>query len=121
MLIDGNALIHRGFHAIPALTNKAGEHTNATYGFTMILLRAIKDLKPTHIACSFDLAGPTFRHEQYADYKATRAKGAQELYDQFPPRKRSCAWGNWSYNSCAPFARCSFIVGILLMAKCRSG
>lgn len=84
MLIDGNALIHRGFHAIPGLTNKAGEPTGAVYGFTMILLRAIKDLKPTHIACSFDLAGPTFRHEQYADYKATRVKAAQELYDQIP-------------------------------------
>jgi DNA polymerase-1 len=84
MLIDGNALIHRGFHAIPFLTNKAGEPTNAVYGFTMILLRAIKDLKPTHIACSFDLAGPTFRHDKYADYKGTRVKAAQELYDQIP-------------------------------------
>lgn len=84
MLIDGNALIHRGYHAIPALTNKAGEQTNAVYGFTMILLRAIKELKPTHIACSFDLAGPTFRDEMYADYKATRVKGDDELYEQFP-------------------------------------
>lgn len=84
MLIDGNALIHRGYHAIPALTNKSGEHTNAVYGFTMILLRAIKELKPTHIACSFDLAGPTFRDEMYADYKAHRGPTDQELYDQFP-------------------------------------
>ncbi len=84
MLIDGNALIHRGFHAIPALTNKAGEPTNAVYGFTAILLRAIKDLKPTHVACSFDLAGPTFRHDEYAEYKGTRVKAAQELYDQIP-------------------------------------
>jgi DNA polymerase I len=84
MLIDGNALIHRGYHAIPALTNKNGEQTNAIYGFTMILLRAIKELKPTHIACSFDLAGPTFRDEMYADYKATRVKGDDELYAQFP-------------------------------------
>lgn len=84
MLIDGNALVHRGYHAVPALTNKDGEHTNAVYGFTMILLRAIKDLKPTHIACSFDLAGPTFRDEMYADYKGTRVKGDDELYMQFP-------------------------------------
>lgn len=84
MLIDGNALIHRGYHAVPPLTNKAGEHTNAVYGFTMILLRAIKELKPTHIACSFDLAGPTFRDEMYANYKATRVKGDDELYVQFP-------------------------------------
>lgn len=84
LLIDGNAIVHRGFHAIPVLNTKSGESTNAVYGFTMILLRAIKDLKPTHIACSFDLAGPTFRHEQYADYKGTRVAAAQELYDQFP-------------------------------------
>ncbi len=84
MLIDGNALVHRGFHAIPALTTKSGEYTNAVYGFTMILLRAIKDLKPTHIACSFDLKGPTFRDEMYDDYKGTRVAAAQELYDQFP-------------------------------------
>ncbi len=84
LLIDGNALIHRGYHAVPPLSTKDGEHTNAVYGFTMILLRAIKDLKPTHIACSFDLAGPTFRHKEFESYKATRVKGDQELYDQFP-------------------------------------
>lgn len=84
MLIDGNALVHRGYHAVPPLTTKNGEPTNAVYGFTMILLRAIKELKPTHIACSFDLAGPTFRDEMYADYKATRVKGDDELYAQFP-------------------------------------
>ncbi len=85
MLVDGNALIHRGYHAIPGLTvSKTGEPVGAVYGFTMILLRAIKDLKPTHIACCFDLDGPTFRHEEYADYKATRVKADQELYDQIP-------------------------------------
>ncbi len=84
MLIDGNALVHRGFHAVPGLTTKTGEPTGAVYGFVMILLRAIKDLKPTHIAASFDLAGPTFRHDNYAEYKGTRVKAAQELYDQIP-------------------------------------
>jgi len=84
MLIDGNALIHRGYHAIPSLSTKSGEPTNAIYGFVSILLRAIKDLKPTHIACSFDLAGPTFRHEEYAEYKGTRVKAADDLYEQIP-------------------------------------
>lgn len=85
MLIDGNALVHRGFHAVPGLTiTKTGEPIGAVYGFTMILLRAIKDLKPTHVVCTFDLAGPTFRHEQYADYKGTRAKTADDLVPQFP-------------------------------------
>ena len=59
MLIDGNALVHRGYHAVPGLTiTKTGEPIGAVYGFTMILLRAIKDLKPTHIACCFDLGAP---------------------------------------------------------------
>ncbi len=84
MLVDGNALIHRGYHAIPVLNTKTGEQTNAVYGFTMILLKAIKDIKPTHIICTFDLAGPTFRHEQYKEYKGTRVKADQELYDQIP-------------------------------------
>lgn len=84
MLIDGNALIHRGYHAIPVLNTKSGEQTNAVYGFSLILLKAIADIKPTHIACTFDLAGPTFRHEQYKEYKGTRVKADQELYDQIP-------------------------------------
>ena len=84
MLIDGNALIHRGYHAIPALSTKSGEQTNAVYGFSLILLKAMADIKPTHVACTFDLAGPTFRHEQYKEYKGTRIKADQELYDQIP-------------------------------------
>ncbi|MDE2312535.1 MAG: hypothetical protein KGJ93_05660, partial [Patescibacteria group bacterium] len=70
---------------------KNGEQTNAVYGFTLILLKAIADIKPTHIACTFDLAGPTFRHEQYKEYKATRVKADQELYDQIPRVKEVVA------------------------------
>jgi DNA polymerase-1 len=66
------------------MSTSKGEPTNATYGFTTTLIKVLEDLKPDHIACSFDLAGPTFRHEQYADYKATRVKADQELYDQIP-------------------------------------
>ncbi len=84
MFVDGNALIHRGFHAVPNLQNKDGEPTGAVYGFTIIFLKALKDIKPTHIAVSFDLAGPTFRHKEYKEYKAHRVKAAQELYDQIP-------------------------------------
>src|SRR5574340_531165 len=84
MLVDGNALIHRGYHAMPGLSTKTGEPTGAVYGFSLMLLRAIADIKPTHVAVTFDLAAPTFRHVAYADYKATRVKAAQELYDQIP-------------------------------------
>lgn len=91
MLVDGNALIHRAFHAIPNLSTKAGEPTNAVYGFSVILLKALKDIKPTHIALTFDLAGPTFRHDKYKEYKATRVKAADELYAQIPRCKEVVA------------------------------
>ncbi len=83
-LIDSNALIHRGFHAIPHLTTQDGTPTNAVYGFTMTLLAAIKELKPTHIAAAFDRPEPTFRHIAYQDYKAHRVKAPDELYQQIP-------------------------------------
>jgi DNA polymerase-1 len=84
-IIDGHALIHRAWHAIPpTLTNKSGEMLNAVYGFTAILLKVMKDLKPDYIAVAFDLPKPTFRHEQYDGYKAHREKQADELYAQIP-------------------------------------
>ena len=82
VLIDGNAIIHRAFHALPPLTNKKGELLNAVYGFTSMLLKVISELKPDYIVASFDLAGPTFRHEEYKEYKATRVKAPDELYAQ---------------------------------------
>lgn len=89
VVIDGNALIHRAFHALPpTMTTKDGLMTNAVYGFTTILLKVLKDLKPDYLAVTFDLKGPTFRHQQYAEYKATRVKQADELYEQFPLVKK---------------------------------
>jgi DNA polymerase-1 len=82
VLIDGNALVHRAYHAIPPLTTKKGEIVNAVYGFISILFKVLNDLKPDYVAATFDLAGPTFRHEEFDGYKATRAKAPQELYDQ---------------------------------------
>lgn len=84
MLVDGNALIHRAFHAVQHLSTKIGEPTNAVYGFTVMLLKALQDIKPTHVAMTFDLAAPTFRHQKYEKYKATRIKSADELYAQIP-------------------------------------
>lgn len=84
ILIDGNALIHRAFHALPPFKTSKGELVNAVYGFTSILLNILNIEKPSHIAVSFDLKGKTFRHEEYADYKATRIKAPDELYEQIP-------------------------------------
>lgn len=85
VLIDGNAIVHRAYHAIPkSLRTRGGEQTNAVYGFATTLIKVLEDLRPEYIACSFDLAGPTFRHEAFKEYKATRVKADQELYDQIP-------------------------------------
>lgn len=83
VIIDGNAIIHRAYHALPPLTAK-GTMVNAVYGFTTMLLKTINDLKPDYLAVSFDVAGGTFRHEKYKEYKGTRIKADQELYDQIP-------------------------------------
>lgn len=82
IIIDGNALVHRAFHALPPLKTKEGVLVNAVYGFTSILFRVIKDLNPDYIVATFDLAGPTFRDIEYKEYKAKRVKAPQELYDQ---------------------------------------
>ncbi|MFC1700830.1 5'-3' exonuclease H3TH domain-containing protein [Patescibacteria group bacterium] len=82
IIIDGNALVHRAFHAIPPLKTKKGQTVNAVYGFASILFRVIKDLQPAYLAATFDLAAPTFRKIEYEEYKAKRAKAPQELYDQ---------------------------------------
>ena len=84
MLLDGNGLIYRGYFALPPLTTSHGELVNAVFGFCSIVLRGIQDLQPDYVAVAFDLPGPTFRHERYAEYKATRTRMPDDLRDQFP-------------------------------------
>ncbi len=85
MIIDGNALIHRSFHALPlTLKTKSGQITNAVYGFTSFLLKALNEFHPEFVVLTLDKKGPTFRHQAYAKYKATRTKAPDELYEQFP-------------------------------------
>ena len=84
MLLDGFGLVYRGYFALPPLTTSKGELVNGVFGFASIVLRGIQDLQPDYLAVSFDLPGPTFRHEQFADYKATRVKMPDDLRDQFP-------------------------------------
>jgi DNA polymerase-1 len=83
VLIDGNAILHRAFHALPPMTNKMGEPTNAIYGLVSMFLRVIQDLKPTHIAVAFDEKEPTFRHKELATYQSQRPPMASELSSQF--------------------------------------
>ncbi len=84
MLLDGFGLVYRGYYALPPLTTSKGELVNGVFGFCSIVLRGVADLKPDYIAVCFDLAGPTFRHEQYAEYKATRTRMPDDLAAQFP-------------------------------------
>src|SRR3990167_10985452 len=84
VLIDGHALVHRAFHALPPLANPSGVPTNAIFGFCSVLIKMLKDLKPDYVVATFDLAGPTFRHEEFAEYKSHRVKAPDELHAQVP-------------------------------------
>ncbi|MDI3533887.1 MAG: polymerase [Thermosediminibacterales bacterium] len=88
ILIDGNSLIHRAFHALPPLRNSKGMPTNAVYGFTNMLLKLLDEQKPDYIAVAFDKKGPTFRHEEFDGYKAHRQQTPDELASQFVLVKR---------------------------------
>ncbi|HBI16767.1 MAG TPA: DNA polymerase I [Candidatus Moranbacteria bacterium] len=82
VLLDGNAIIHRSFHALPPFTTKKGELVNAVYGFSSTLLAVIDKFKPEYIVATFDLKGQTFRAAQFDGYKAKRVKAPDELYNQ---------------------------------------
>jgi len=88
LLIDGNSLFHRAYHALPPLTDKKGEMANAVFGFSNMLLKAIAEIKPTHIACAFDTRAPTFRHIEFEKYKAQRVEPPPDLYPQLPKVKK---------------------------------
>lgn len=84
LLIDGNSIVFRAFYAMPPLTNSAGLHTNAVYGFTTMLLKVLEEERPTHLLVAFDAGKIVFRHEGYEDYKGGRQKTPPELSEQFP-------------------------------------
>ena len=84
MLIDGHAMIHRAYHAVPeTLATKKGEVVNATFGFTALLIKALNEIKPEYIAVTFDLPTPTFRHVAFVPYKAHRPTLPDNMRPQF--------------------------------------
>jgi DNA polymerase I len=84
VLIDGHAIIHRAFHAVPEdLATSKGEVVNATFGFTSILIKALTDIKPDYIAVAFDRPAPTFRHQEFLEYKAHRPTLPEIMRPQF--------------------------------------
>src|SRR5689334_6452257 len=86
LLLDGNGLIYRGYFALidQPLTTSKGQLVTAVFGFTNIVLRAIQDAKPDLLAVAFDLPAPTFRHDRYAEYKATRQRMPDDMREQIP-------------------------------------
>ena len=83
-LIDGMSHIYRAYHAIRSLSNKKGLPTNAVFGFTNMLRKLVQEEKPDYLGVAIDLPGPTLRHEQYKDYKATRKPMPDDLKQQLP-------------------------------------
>ncbi len=84
MIVDGNSIVNRAFYGIRMLTNKDNVPTNAVYGFLNIFLKYIDELAPDYVCVAFDLAGPTFRHKQFEQYKAHRKGMPDELAVQMP-------------------------------------
>ncbi len=84
LLLDGHSLAYRAFYALPVenFSTTTGQHTNAVYGFTAMLINVLRDEQPTHLAVAFDVSRQTFRSEQYADYKANRSKSPEEFHGQ---------------------------------------
>ena len=83
VIIDGNAILHRAFHAIPPLTTPTNEPINAVHGFVSMILKVVQDLRPTHIAVAFDRKEKTFRQKELPTYQAQRPPMAGELSSQF--------------------------------------
>lgn len=87
ILIDGNAIFYRAYHALPPFKTSKGEPTNAIYGFLRMLLDIYRREKPDYLGIAWDHKAPTFRHEAYTDYKATRIAPPEDLYPQLPHLK----------------------------------
>lgn len=84
LLIDGNAIMHRAYHAIPAFKTKSRVPTNVIYGFFAMLQKAVIDLAPTHIAVCFDTPKPTFRNKMYKEYQVQRPQIGDDFIVQIP-------------------------------------
>lgn len=82
LIIDGNAMVHRAYHALPPLTDKQGQVVNAVYGFFSMLIKVLDEVKPEYLIVCFDRPKPTFRKALYSGYQANRPKMADDLSGQ---------------------------------------
>jgi DNA polymerase-1 len=107
LLLDGHSLAYRAFYALPAenFSTSTGQHTNAVYGFTSMLINMLRDEEPTHVAVAFDKSRQTFRSAEYAEYKAGRSATPTE----FSGRSRwctrcstRCGSASWNWRATRP-------------------
>lgn len=120
VLIDAFNLIFRAFYSIPELTTGRRELVNAVYGFTSILLRVIKELKPDYLTVFFDSPGPTFRHKEYKEYKATRPLPPENLVKQIPRVLEVCGAFNIPIFMLAGYEADDLIATIVSQAENKS-
>ncbi len=116
-LVDGNSQMYRAYHAIRGLTGPDGRSTNAVYGFVTMLRKLVADQRPELIACTFDLAGPTFRSTLAADYKANRPAMPGDLAEQIPWVHQACEAMGVPIVSCPGFEADDVIATIAERAK----
>lgn len=88
LLVDGNSLLHRAYHGYPPLTTSQGELVGAVYGFSTMLLSTIEKVEPEYVAVAWDVSKETFRHKEYAEYKAGRKEMDEELFEQIDRTKQ---------------------------------
>lgn len=115
VVIDGNSVVHRAFHAMPPLTNKNGRPVAAVYGFVLALFRAVEDFRPDFVAVCFDTRGGTFRNQEFAGYKARRPATAPELIPQLKTTQELLP-----SLGCAVFAREGFEADDLIASVIKS-
>src|SRR3989344_6311523 len=93
LILDGNSVLHRAYYALPDWRNRSGEATAGVYGFLSMMLKAIEDLRPTHLIVVFDHPSPTFRHTMYVGYQTNREKQRQvseDIWGQVDKLKQVC-------------------------------
>ena len=117
LAVDGNSIINRAFYGVRLLSNKSGQYTNAVYGFINILLKLISEQQPDGVAVAFDLKAPTFRHKQYAEYKAGRKPMPEELKTQFPIIKEWLKLAGYAYIECEGFEADDILGTLALKAE----
>ena len=103
VLVDGHSILNRAFYGMPDLTNAAGVHTGAVFGFLNILFKILDEEKADYLTVAFDVHAPTFRHEVYKEYKGTRKPMPEELREQVPLIKNWQGAGKqkeWKSRSC---------------------